>query len=182
MTNANPQVDPQATPQIDPQPANPDTEPQPAAEPHGNDPAGDPIDWKATSRQWEERSKANLKKAEDLEESNATLQANLAEATKRAEAAEAKVTEMETAAARDRAVNAIAAETGVSAAILARMSGSTEDEIRANAEVVRATMPIYPTTREGGSGPAPTVTKESILKIENERERLKAIADHADLF
>ena len=62
------------------------------------------------------------------------------------------------------------------------MSGETEEEIRANAQIVRSTMPVYPTTQETGNGNAPTVTRESILQIKNERERLKAIQDHADIF
>lgn len=155
----------------------------PEVEPHGAEQGSAPEpDWKTTSRKWEGRAKENKEEADGLRAENATLQADLAEVTKRAEEAEAKAAQLEAAAARERAINAIAAETGVSAAVLGRMTGETEDEIRANAQVVRSTMPVYPTTRETGRGNAPAVTKESILQIKNERERLKAIAEHADLF
>ena len=101
---------------------------------------------------------------------------------KRAEEAEAKAAKLEAAAQRERAVSAVAAETGVSAAVLGRMAGETEEEIRANAQVVRSAMPVYPTTRDAGGASAPAVTRDSILQIRNERERLRAIAEHADLF
>jgi hypothetical protein len=156
----------------------------PEVEPHGTEqgaPAAE-TDWKAEARKWEARAKANNAANDELEALKTQSAAELAEAVKRAEQAEAKAAQLEAAAARERAVNAIAAETGVSAAVLGRMQGETEDEIRANAQVVRSTMPVYPTTQEMGNGNAPTVTRESILQIKNERERLKAIAEHADLF
>ena len=158
----------------------------PEVEPHGYEqgttPAADTTDWKAEARKWEARAKANNAANDELEALKTQSAADIAAAVKRAEDAEAKAAQLEAAAARDRAVNAIANETGVSAAVLGRMSGDTEEEIRANAQVVRSTMPVYPTTRETGNGNAPTVTRESILQIKNERERLKAIAEHSDLF
>lgn len=156
----------------------------PEVEPHGDE-QGAPAtetDWKAEARKWEARAKANNAANDELEALKAKSAADIAEAVKRAEQAEAKAAQLEAAAARERAVNAIAAETGVSAAVLGRMQGETEDEIRANAQVVRSTMPVYPTTRETGNGNAPVVTKESILSIKNERERLKAIQENDDLF
>ena len=158
----------------------------PEVEPHGDEQgattAADMTDWKAEARKWEARAKANNAANDELEALKTQSAADIAAAVKRAEEAEAKAAQLEAAAARDRAVNAIAAETGVSAAVLGRMSGDTEEEIRANAQVVRSTMPVYPTTRETGTGNAPSVTKESILQIKNERERLKAIQENADLF
>lgn len=156
----------------------------PEMEPHGAEQGASAAetDWKAEARKWEARAKANNAASDELEALKTQSAAELAEAVKRAEEAEAKAAQLEATAAREMAVNAIAAETGVSAAVLGRMQGETEDEIRANANIVRSIMPIYPTTREAGNGTAPTVTKESILQIKNERERLKAIAEHVDLF
>lgn len=157
----------------------------PDVEPHGDEQGATTAaetDWKAEARKWEARAKANSAANDELEALRTQSAADVAAAVKRAEEAEAKAAQLEAAAARDRAVNAIAAETGVSAAILGRMSGDTEEEIRANAQVVRSTMPVYPTTRETGIGNAPSVTRESILQIKNERERLKAIQENADLF
>lgn len=171
----NPQEPTQAVEPTQTTEPNGNVEPTQTAEPNGGAANPEPNDWKAWSRHWEDMSKANKKEADEAK-------ASLAEATKRAEEAEAKAAQLEAAAARERAVNAIAAETGVSAAVLGLMSGSTEEEIRANAQVVRSTMPVYPTTQQTGNGNAPTVTKESILKIENPKERLKALAEHADLF
>lgn len=162
-------------PTLDPNPAEPNGNAEPPAEPNG---AQNPTDWKAWSRHWEDQSKANKKEADD--------------AKARAEAAEAKLAEMEGAAAelaqlkaaneRRANVDAIAAEIGVSAAVLARMQGDTAEEIRANAQFLQSTVPIYPAVPQGGTPAAPTVTRESILAIENERERLQAIQDNIDLF
>lgn len=156
----------------------------PEVEPHGTEEGTNApeTDWKAEARKWEQRAKANSAANDELEALRTSSAAEIAEAVKRAEQAEAKAAQLEASAARERAINAIAAETGVSAAVLGRMTGETEEEIRANAQVVRSTMPVYPTVQETGRGNAPTVTRESILQIENERERLKAIAEHADLF
>lgn len=157
---------------------------QPLEEPHGDDQTAttdDQTDWKAMSRKWEKQAKENKDAAAELaalKEKVASLEA----ATQRAEEAEAKVAKLEADAARQRAVDAVAAETGIPATLLARMNGDTEEEIRSNAEVVRSTMPVYPTVQETGHAGAPQISKEQILSIQNERERLKAIAEHADLF
>lgn len=156
----------------------------PEVEPHGTEEGTTPAetDWKAEARKWEQRAKANIAASEELEALKAQSAADIAEAVKRAEQAEAKAAQLEATAARERAINAIAAETGVSAAVLGRMAGDTEEEIRANAQVVRSAIPVYPTVQETGRGNAPSVTKESILNIENPRERLKALTEHVDLF
>lgn len=152
-------------------------------EPHGEGLGGAPeIDWKAEARKWEARAKANSAANDQLEALKTQSAADVADAVKRAEEAEAKAAKLEAAAQRERAVSAVAAETGVSAAVLGRMAGETEEEIRANAQVVRSAMPVYPTTRDAGGASAPAVTRDSILQIRNERERLRAIAEHADLF
>ena len=160
-----------------------DVEQTPEEAPHGADAGTAPeTDWKAEARKWEQRAKANSAASEELEALKASSATSIAEAVKRAEEAEAKAARLEADAARERTVSAVAAETGVSSEVLGRMQGDTEEEIRANAQMVRSAMPVYPTTRETGRGEAPAVTKESILGIKNERERLKAIAENADLF
>lgn len=177
----NPQDPTQVTeptePTANPAPTEPngDVEPAQPAEPNGNAANPDPTDWKAWSRHWEDMSKANKK---DADEARTKLEA----ATKRAEEAEAKIAKLEANAAREKTVNAVAAETGVSAAVLNLMRGDTEEEIRANAAVMQSNIPIFPTVKEAGNAAAPTVTKESILGIENEAQRLKAIQENMSLF
>lgn len=156
---------------------NGNVEPNQPAEPNGSAANPEPNDWKAWSRHWEDMSKA---KSKELDEARATL----AQAVKRAEEAEAKAAGLEAAAERARTVAAVAAEVGVSAAVLERMAGEGEEDIRANAEVLRASAPAaaYPTAPQGGTPQPPAVTREQVMAIANSRERLKAIADNIDLF
>lgn len=166
------------------QPPEPHGVGEPAAqqqpEPHGD--GG--TDWKAEARKWEQRAKENGQAAAELEALKAQSAADLAQAVRRAEEAEAKAAGLEAAAERARTVAAVAAEAGVSAAVLERMAGEGEEDIRANAEVLRASAPAaaYPTAPQGGTPRPPAVTREQVMAIANSRERLKAIADNIDLF
>lgn len=153
-------------------------------EPQPQEPHGDGTDWKAEARKWEQRAKDNGQAAAELEALKAQSAADLAQATKRAEDAEAEAAALKAAAERARTVAAVAAERGVSAAVLERMAGEGEEDIRANAEVLRASAPAaaYPTAPQGGTPQPPAVTREQVMGIKNSRERLKAIADNLDLF
>lgn len=68
--------------------------------------------------------------------------------------------------------------------MLERMAGDGEQDIRANAEVLRASAPApaYPAAPQGGTPRPLAVTREQVMGIKNSRERLKAIADNIDLF
>lgn len=71
------------------------------------------------------------------------------------------------------------AETGVPSNLL---RGSTLEEITEHAKAIKAALPVYPVVTDGGEPKTPRQTKESILAIENEKERLAAIRDNAELF
>lgn len=114
----------------------------------------------------EEANKSDLQKANEKAEA---LQAQLDALTKANQEREL----------RDR----ISAETGVPASLL---RGSNEEDLRAQAEGIKgfasATKASYPTVRDGGETMAPTITKEQILSIKSEKERLKAIRENIELF
>lgn len=156
---------------------------QQETEPHGTEAETAPeTDWKAMARKWEKQAKENKDAADELAALKAAKNADLEAANKRAAEAEAKVAQLEANAAREKTVNAVAAETGVSAAVLNLMRGDTEEEIRANAQVMRSNIPIFPSVKETGNAAAPQITKESILAIENEQARIKAIQENMSLF
>lgn len=143
------------------------TEPT-AAEPHGTVQEGAETVSKADydkllaqSRRWEARSKENAAKAKELDELKAATQTDaekLADATKRAEAAEAKVAEYEAKAERAAIVAEVAAEKGVDAEWLSRMAGDSREEVEANAAYIAqklAGKPIYPSVTDNGQRKTP---------------------------
>lgn len=72
--------------------------------------------------------------------------------------------------------------TGVPADLL---TGDTEEAMTAHANAIKAyagDKPKYGTVPDGGEKTPPPMTKAEILAIKNERERLKAIREHIDLF
>ena len=106
------------------------------------------------------------------------------DAQQRAEAAEKKAAEMEAAQARAALVAKAAAEAGVSAEVLARMTGDTEEDVAANAALLAEAIPkaAYPSVKDQGNQPASTVTKADIEGIKDPRAQLRAIRENRDLF
>lgn len=124
--------------------------------------------------------KQNEKHRAELEKAEKAAQ----EAAQRAEEAEKKVAEMEAAKTRSDLVAKAAAEAGVSADVLARMAGDTEEEIAANAAVLSEAIPkaAFPNVSDNGNQSAATVTKEDIKSIKNPKEQLRAIRENPELF
>lgn len=118
--------------------------------------AADETDWKARARQWESRAKANKAKADELA-------AQLA---------------------RTEAVSRIAAEKGIDANLLARMTGDTDEEIGANADALAefARSGSYPEVPDSGAGRPPAVTKEQIMAEKNPVKRASLMAANKHLF
>ncbi len=75
-------------------------------------------------------------------------------------------------------LNAASRETGVDAGLL---RGNTQDEILEHARAIRAAYNA-PIVRDSGEHKTVSPTKESILAIKNEKERLAAIRENAELF
>lgn len=118
----------------------------------------------------------------EIEALTASEQAALA----RAEEAEAKVKAFEESSARSALVASIAKEKNVDQDLLSKMTGTTEEEIAANADIIAAAIPkaTYPDVPDkGGSGDsAASITKDAILAIKDPKERVRAIAANQHLF
>lgn len=173
---------------------------QPMAPDDASDPNGTPAeppekDWKAEyekllkhSRTWEDKAKRLKEKADrfdELEAASKTDAEKMADAQKRAEAAEAELAKYKADAERAELVSEVAAAKKVDADWLSRMSGTTREEIEANADFVLRKLkgaPIYPVVKDGGGGAPAGVTKEQIEAIKDPRERVRARAKHIDLY
>lgn len=126
-------------------------------------------------------------KAAAYDESQEAAKTELQKALERAEKAEAAVNAYQAEAARNKAVQAVAAATGVDAGILGLMRGDSQEEIQANADALKAKMQAvnpYPATHDNGSSGASgtRLTKAEILGITDERKRLEAIKQNIDLW
>ena len=161
--------------------------------PNGTEP--EEKDWKAEyekllkhSRTWEDKAKRLKEKADrydELEEASKTDAEKLADAQKRAEEAEAKVADYERRAERAGIVAEVAAERGVDAEWLGRMSGDTREEVEANADFIASRLsgqPIYPAVTDNGQQKTPPITKEQIEAIKDPRERVRVRAQHLELY
>lgn len=175
--------------------------PKDAMGPHGPGSDDPERDWKAEyekamaerdklvaqSRKWEERAKANkakADKADQMEEASKTDAEKLSDAVKRAEKAESKLREYEAKAERDGIVREVAEAKGVDRELLSRMSGDDRESVEANADWLKAkleSIPKYPTVDDNG-GKTPPVTIEQIEAIKDPAQRIKARAQHINLY
>lgn len=129
-------------------------DPEPPAEP----------DWKARSRHWESRAKANKARADEKDAEIASLKAQLA---------------------RQGAVADAAREKGVDAGLLARMAGDTPEEIAENADALLAwarQSQGYPEAPDDGAGRPAAVSREAILAERNPVVRARLMGEHKELF
>lgn len=158
-------------------------------------PAEPERDWKAEyekvlaqSRKWEQRAKENkdaAAKLTELEDASKTDAERLADATKRAEKAEAALAEYERRAERAALVAEVAAAKGVDAEWLGRMAGDGREAIEANADYIASKLsgaPIYPSVPDNGGSKAAPITREQIDAIKDPTERLRTRAQHLNLY
>lgn len=122
--------------------------------------------------------KAKATKFDAAEEAS---KSELQKATEKAQALQAKLESMEKADNLRKIRENVSTSTGVPANLL---SGEDEESCTAQAKAILefAKGGKYPQVHDGGEIHAPTMTKEQILSIKNERERLKAIEANIGLF
>ena len=77
----------------------------------------------------------------------------------------------------------VSKETGVPVELL---RGDSEEDLKAQAEAImqfanKPTQASYPNVRDGGETRIPSITKEEILAIKDDRKRLKAIRENIEL-
>ena len=122
--------------------------------------------------------KAKAAKYDEVEEANKT---ELQKAVEERDALKARIEKLEADKSHADAVAKAAAEHGVDAALLARMSGDVEE----NAAYLKQTManaPKFGQVPDGGETTPPTITKESIEAIKDPLERVRTLAEHPELF
>lgn len=85
--------------------------------------------------------KAKAARLDELEEAS---KSELQKATERADALQKELDGMRAAQQRQTLVAQVAKETGVDAELLATMSGATEEEVKANAELLKAKFAAVP--------------------------------------
>jgi hypothetical protein len=83
-------------------------------------------------------------KAAKYDEAEEAAKSDLQKATERAEQLQKELDGMKAAQQRQAIVTQVAKDTGVDAEILATMSGATEDEIKANADLLKAKFAAVP--------------------------------------
>lgn len=161
---------------------------QSTQEPSGQvqEPHGDGIDWKAMSRKWEDRAKSNKEEADQLREKAAkwdeAQEAGKSELQRLQEQLEAAVAERD-ALAREKETaqwaKEVADEKHLPASVL---RGSTKEEMLAHADSILASGLSYGSVPDGGESHTTTVTRESILAIKDQQQRLAAIKANLQLF
>ena len=122
--------------------------------------------------------KAKAAKYDEVEEAN---KSELQKAVEERDALKAENEKMKAEKAHADAVAKAAAEHGVDATLLARMSGDVEE----NAAILKEKManaPKFGQVPDGGETTPPTITKESIEAIKDPLERVRTLAEHPELF
>ena len=122
-------------------------------------------------------------KAAKFDEAEEAQKTELQKATERADSLKEQLDALTKANAERELKDRISTETGVPASLL---RGDSEEDLKAQANAIlgfaNANKASYPQVKDGGETTAPSVTKEQILSIKSDKERLKAIKDNIDLF
>lgn len=90
---------------------------------------------------------------------------------------------LKAAEARQALVAKVAAESGVPASLVAMLDGADEESLAAQAaELAKALKSkAYPNVDDNGTG-KPAITADDIRKMKDPRERIRARAEHPELF
>lgn len=127
----------------------------PQEEPSGGEPHGEPeteeTNWKAQSRKWEKRAKANEEAAEELEKLKEAQMSEQEKAAKHTKELEAKLAKYEAEKQQHEWCVQVAKKTGVPADLL---RGSTLDEVQAHAESIKQYLQNKQTSDQKESGTA----------------------------
>ena len=163
-----------------------------AAEAKPTEPQGTETDWEAEAKKWEKRAKASHKNELRLQKliddskpdpKQEPRESSGDDAEARLERLQAENDRLKAEAKRGELVRSIAREVGVDPDLLIRFRSESEDDIRADAEdLAKALKTRWPKVTDNGAGSTPRMSKKQILEIENQSERVKAIAKNPDLF
>lgn len=147
-----------------------------------DEPHGDTTDWKAEARKWEERSKSNRAELDALAGQLQEERSKQTDAEDRAAKAEAEMERIKAELDRTKLIGRVSEETGVPAALL---FGDDEEALKASASAINAYAATkanaYPADRGSGKAANP-VTVASIESIKDPVARIRARAEHIDLY
>ena len=157
-----------------------------AQEPNGE---AQEVDWEAKyrealrhSRQWEDRAKANKEKADAFDKLEDEKKTELEKATERIAALQAEVDGFRSAEEIRKAREEVARETGVDPSLI---RGATREELEAHAAQLAAFLkvakPGFPKDKGGAKTPPP-ITVDEIEKIPDQMARVRARAEHIELY
>lgn len=122
-------------------------------------------------------------KAQKLDQIEEQSKSELQKATEKADSLQTELESLKAANKERELKEKIAAETGVPASLL---RGSSEEDLKAQAEAImgfaKANKPAYPNVKDSGEVIPPTLSKEEILSIKDEKKRLQAIKENISLF
>lgn len=118
--------------------------------------------------------KQNARHALDMQQ----LKQQVEELTKRAAEVESERDALRDQRERDEWLSAVSAETGVPATLI---KGASHEEMMKHANDIKAYF-AAPVVRDSGDHKVIAVTRESIMAITNEKERLEAIRNNPELF
>lgn len=124
----------------------PDVKPSDVA-PHGDGETREDIDWKAESRKWESRAKANKSAADELEQLKQSQMTEQQKAEAKAEKLQKKLEALESARQHDQWISQVSKDTGVPADVL---RGDSLESIQRHADAIKkafASKPSAPTLR-----------------------------------
>lgn len=123
-------------------------------------------------------------KAAQYDAAEEARKSELEKATEKAELLQKKLDEIERANTIKAMREKVAKETNLPVDMMEFLTGADEESCMAQAKkLVERVVPAgFPNLKDGGETRTPTVTKQDILSIPNERERLKAIRDNIELF
>lgn len=121
---------------------------------------------------------AKAAKYDEAEEAN---KSELQKAVEERDALKSQLEKLESEKAHAEAVAKAAAAHKVDAALLARMSGDVEENAAYLAQTM-ANAPKFGEVADGGEATPPTVTRETIDAIKDPVERVRARAEHINLY
>lgn len=121
-----------------------------SGEPHG-DPESEDVDWKAMSRKWEERAKANKQAAEELEKLKEAQMSQQEKEAKHAKELEAELAQYKAEKQQAEWCRTVSKDTGIPADLL---RGSTLEEIQAHADSLKQYLQENKTDTQAETGTA----------------------------
>lgn len=153
-------------------------------------PQGAETDWKAEARKWEQRAKDNKrdldavqKLLDGYESKKRDDEAREKTAAEALDAAKAEIKRLQAQAERDRLAREVAKSQGVDPDVLVLMRGDSKEDIEANAKLLaQSSRARWPEVRDKGAQKAPGKSKEDILAIKNQTERVREIARNLEKF